>query len=191
MKDDLGQYHDLKWIDPASGKEVKNLRDSEKERIGKKVLKPSQMPYSQEDWGLVICGDALQSVYQIETGTIDLIITSPPYVEMFQIEKSVYFSALLDQFKRVLKPSGIMWINFNDFYKDGRTDRENGDNIAGAVTSLIRSCSPDGGIVLDPFMGIGAIGIACSYLQRKFVGIDISEECCQATVEKMNSLYFY
>jgi DNA modification methylase len=31
----------------------------------------------------------------------------------------------------------------------------------------------DGGIVLDPFMGSGTIGVACSVLGRRFVGIEI------------------
>ena len=38
---------------------------------------------------------------------------------------------------------------------------------------LIRNSSQEGDIVLDFAMGIGSTGVACSNLNRKFVGIEI------------------
>lgn len=35
---------------------------------------------------------------------------------------------------------------------------------------------PNGGVVLDPFMGSGTTGIACANVGRNFVGIELSEE---------------
>jgi len=37
---------------------------------------------------------------------------------------------------------------------------------------------PDGGTVLDPFMGSGTTGVACMQTGRNFIGIEISEEYC-------------
>lgn len=39
-------------------------------------------------------------------------------------------------------------------------------------TRLIRLLTPDGGTVLDPFMGSGTTAVACINLDRKFIGFD-------------------
>ncbi|MGY0788060.1 DNA-methyltransferase [Azospirillum argentinense] len=41
---------------------------------------------------------------------------------------------------------------------------------------LVRLVSVPGGMVLDPFMGSGTTGVACMLEDRKFVGIDMSDE---------------
>jgi DNA modification methylase len=43
---------------------------------------------------------------------------------------------------------------------------------------LIQCFCPEGGIVLDPFMGSGTTAIAALRLGRKFIGLDISKEYC-------------
>lgn len=40
----------------------------------------------------------------------------------------------------------------------------------------ILSFTDEGDTVLDPFMGSGTVGVACKELNRKFIGIDISEK---------------
>lgn len=40
------------------------------------------------------------------------------------------------------------------------------------VEPLIQSSCPEGGTVLDPFMGSGSTGIACHRLGRKFIGVE-------------------
>jgi DNA modification methylase len=50
------------------------------------------------------------------------------------------------------------------------------------LRSLIKTCSPVNGIVLDPFMGCGSSGVAALLENRKFVGVERSpvyfEEAC-------------
>jgi len=38
---------------------------------------------------------------------------------------------------------------------------------------LVENSSKENDIVLDPFMGIGAVGIACRELNRKFIGVEV------------------
>jgi site-specific DNA-methyltransferase (adenine-specific) len=43
---------------------------------------------------------------------------------------------------------------------------------------LVRLVCPQGGIVLDPFMGSGSTGVACIQEGMRFVGIDMDEHYC-------------
>jgi site-specific DNA-methyltransferase (cytosine-N4-specific) len=45
-----------------------------------------------------------------------------------------------------------------------------------------------GGIVLDPFAGSGATGVAALKLARNFIGIDISPEFCRQAVERLKGV---
>ena len=44
---------------------------------------------------------------------------------------------------------------------------------------LIEMFSKEGDIILDPFCGSGVTPIACVLTNRKYIGIDISEEYCK------------
>ena len=50
----------------------------------------------------------------------------------------------------------------------------------------IRSWSNEGDIILDPFMGSGTTGVACKKLNRKFIGIELSEEYYNIAVRRIN-----
>lgn len=62
-----------------------------------------------------------------------------------------------------------------------KTKDENGNNIHDTekpvelMKILIENSSQEGEIVLDPFLGVGATGLACKELNRKFVGIELDE----------------
>lgn len=51
---------------------------------------------------------------------------------------------------------------------------------------LVENSTNKGDIVLDPFMGSGATGVACKDLGRKFVGIEIDEKYFKMAVERLN-----
>jgi len=42
-------------------------------------------------------------------------------------------------------------------------------------------------MVLDPFMGVGTTGMACKQLERRFIGIDISENYCEIAKNRIKN----
>ena len=42
----------------------------------------------------------------------------------------------------------------------------------GLMERAVRLCAPDGGVVVDPFMGVGSTGLACVNTGRQFIGIE-------------------
>jgi DNA modification methylase len=79
--------------------------------------------------GVAYFGDALETVKQLQTESIDSVITSPPYYQLRdygfegQWGSEVDFRDYLDkmislmiELKRVLKPTGTMWVNLGDTY---------------------------------------------------------------------------
>ncbi len=81
----------------------------------------------------IICGDAIEELKKIPNGSIDLVITSPPYFhqrdygsEMLGIgnEKTLdeYLNNLIKVFRecqRIIKPSGSIVFNLGDKYEKG------------------------------------------------------------------------
>lgn len=80
----------------------------------------------------VICGDALHVLRDMPAECVDMCMTSPPYwghreYEVPGIGQEQTFAAyvsslteILREVKRVLKPSGSLWLNIGDSY-DAKT----------------------------------------------------------------------
>ena len=49
---------------------------------------------------------------------------------------------------------------------------------------LIKIC-PEGGTVMDMFMGSGSTGVACIYSEKNFIGMEIDEEYYKKAVERI------
>ena len=55
--------------------------------------------------------------------------------------------------------------------------------------SIVKICpfpTKENDLILDPFSGSGTTGIACYKLNRKFVGIEISEDFLKKTILRFN-----
>jgi len=74
-------------------------------------------------------GDVIDQLKQLETGTVQCVVTSPPYwgLRNYQVEKQLglektpeeYVEKMVDVFreiKRVLKKDGTVWLNLGDCY---------------------------------------------------------------------------
>ena len=53
---------------------------------------------------------------------------------------------------------------------------------------LVKLISKEGDTVLDLFMGSGTTGVACRKLNRKFIGIELSEEYCEIAVKRIEGV---
>lgn len=59
------------------------------------------------------------------------------------------------------------------------------------MAMLVKAMSNPGDIVLDPFCGSGAIGIACILLGRKYIGIELMEERADDAKKRIQAAHDY
>ena len=50
---------------------------------------------------------------------------------------------------------------------------------------FVENSTREGEIVLDPFMGVGGVGVACKNIDREFIGIEIDEKYYKIAEERM------
>src|SRR3972149_1543906 len=55
----------------------------------------------------------------------------------------------------------------------------------GLATICVLASSRDGDMICDPFAGSGTVGVVCARLNRRFVGIELSEEYCRMAVKRI------
>lgn len=71
---------------------------------------------------------------------------------------------------------------------------EDGKNLhdtekpVGLMDVLIGNSSKEGGLVLDPFMGIGATGVSAIGLNRNFIGIELDEKYFDIAKERIENI---
>lgn len=71
---------------------------------------------------------------------------------------------------------------------------ENGNNLhdtekpVSLLSVLIANSSNEGEIVLDPFMGIGGVPVACKSLNRKYIGMEIDPNYYNISLSRLNEV---
>ena len=58
------------------------------------------------------------------------------------------------------------------------------------LKKLITIASNEGGVVFDPFMGVGSTGVAALGLRRRFIGFEINEVYFNAAKERIRNRRF-
>jgi DNA modification methylase len=79
--------------------------------------------------GSIIIADAIDGLRQVESGTVDMCVTSPPYYQLrnYNVDGQIgleetpelYITRLVEVFrevKRVLRDDGTLWVNIGDSY---------------------------------------------------------------------------
>ena len=73
-----------------------------------------------------------------------------------------------------------------------KTKGEDGKNIHDTekpvelMKILIENSSQEGELVLDPFLGVGAVGIACKELGRDYIGVELDENYYNIACSRIN-----
>lgn len=87
----------------------------------------------------------------------------------------------IQQTIRIYPTAEIQWYkNPESIIEFQRDDIRNGKNHptqkpVALMEYLIKTYTKEGNIVLDPFMGTGATGMACKLLKREFIGCEINK----------------
>jgi DNA modification methylase len=55
----------------------------------------------------------------------------------------------------------------------------------GLLENLVHQYAPEGGTVLDPFMGSGTTGVACVMTGRRFIGIELEDKYFALSVKRI------
>lgn len=109
------------------------------------------------DESLILCGDALAGLAQLPSGSVQSIITSPPYwgLRDYGIEGQIGLEETLPQFinrlvsvfaeaRRVLRDDGVLWLNIGDGYTSGNRGYRAADKKNPARAMSVRPDTPEG-----------------------------------------------
>lgn len=69
-----------------------------------------------------------------------------------------------------------------------RTKKHPTEKPAELMQVMIENSTNEGDTVLDPFMGVGGVGVACKMAKRNFIGIEIDEKYFTIAQERLNDL---
>ena len=58
------------------------------------------------------------------------------------------------------------------------------------VEPIIKASCPEGGVVLDPFMGSGTTGVVAKKLGRNYVGIELNKEYAKMAKERIEETVY-
>jgi len=53
------------------------------------------------------------------------------------------------------------------------------------IKHIIRNCSKEGDLILDPFLGPGTTAVAAKMLDRNFIGIEINQDYCEIARQRL------
>ena len=88
--------------------------------------------------------------------------------------------------------NGIMWCpkvsKTRTFVarRNGRTFITGNSFPEALAVDHIHTWSNEGDLILDPFVGSGTTCIAAKKMNRKYIGIDVSQDYCNLTLERLN-----
>ena len=88
-------------------------------------------PFHKTEYGAIILGDSLEHMAGLRPGSLDLIVTSPPFglvrkKDYGNVESQDYvewFKPFGEQFMRLLKPSGSLVIDIGGAWMPGQPTR--------------------------------------------------------------------
>lgn len=114
-------------------------------------------PKSEKGYGKLLIGDALETLKSLQDGTVQSIITSPPYwgLRDYGVSAQIGAETTIDEYiealvivfreaRRVLRNDGVLWLNIGDGYTSGGRKWRDSDKKLAARGMSYRPDTPDG-----------------------------------------------
>ena len=103
----------------------------------------------------IILSDNCDALRTFPSGSIDLVVTSPPYDSMRKYGGHSWdFYGVAWNLARIIKPGGVTWTN-------------------------------EGEVVLDPFSGSGTTAEMARNLGRRYIGLEVNPEYVEISRKRM------
>jgi len=81
---------------------------------------------------------------------------------------------------------GNVWVYTSPFWASKLDNQKHpAQKPVAMIERLIRLSSNETDLILDPFLGSGTTAVACKRLNRKFIGIEISEKYCEIAKNRL------
>lgn len=106
---------------------------------------------------LLICGDARRALSLLPSGSVQTVVTSPPYWSLrdYQVDDQIgrddtlrsYIDSIVeafDELRRVLRRDGTVWLNVGDSYTSGNRRYRAPDRKNRARAMSVRPRTPEG-----------------------------------------------
>lgn len=71
------------------------------------------------------------------------------------------------------------------YYENSQKGLHPNEKPVGLMINLVLTYSDNRDIILDPFIGSGTTAIACEKLNRRWIGVEISEEYCEIAKQRI------
>lgn len=228
----------------AIRKTVNKVKAAAEEAAARQADAETIQPDAQGDGWKMLHGDFYDRLTELPDGSVDLIVTDPPYPAEFL----PLWSDLSEVAARILKPSGVLlamsgkihldqvmqalgkhlqygwvyaqplpgshtrilarrvlqawkpWLAYsNGPWPSGQLEwnidlldgssrhkaRYRWEQDPDGCRLLIESLTQPGGVVVDPFTGTGAFGVAARAVDRTFIGVEMDGDRYQSIVERL------
>ena len=122
-----------------------------------RVDEPAGPAFGSIERSLLICGDAHQALDLLPNGSVQTVVTSPPYWSLrdYEVEEQIgrddaledYVGSIVRTFgkmRRVLRPDGTVWLNIGDSYTSGNRRYRAPDKKNRARAMKVRPPTPIG-----------------------------------------------
>ena len=151
-----------------------------------------------------ICGKQNMTQNAFTRGGFRLILESD-YLKLREATGGKYFKREYDEIKREYDEIKREWYQTRAYFNNTHDnmnnvwhfDRHKKDGTEGGHATpkpiplcqrAIKSSCPDGGIVIDAFIGSGSTMVAAHQLKRKCYGMEMEPKYCQVIVDRMLKL---
>lgn len=116
---------------PRNGHAATLVLEREPQRIPHVASLLTAAPAYRTDHGAMFCGDSIALMQQMPAGSVNLVVTSPPYALHFKkeygnVDKTAYvewFRPFAEQIKRILADDGSFVLNIGGSYNAGSPTR--------------------------------------------------------------------